>query len=136
MENFERPAKLTPSYHGKECLGNGAWVGYEIQCDECEYYLICFPEYDEGELSMDKKMELYVKICDRAAERGYAGDRLSLLMDIESADKVFNLRLEELLMADNANFVHDIQGIVDNINRADGFPAKDFGLFVPRFATP
>lgn len=36
--------KLTPSYHGRECLGNGSWVGYECCCDECDHYLTCFPE--------------------------------------------------------------------------------------------
>ena len=38
--------KLTPSYHGRECLGNGSWVGYECCCDECDYYLLCFHEID------------------------------------------------------------------------------------------
>lgn len=37
--------KLTPSPQGKECLGNGTWVGYECCCDECDYFLECFPEY-------------------------------------------------------------------------------------------
>ena len=37
------PHKLTPSYHGIDCLGNGEWPGYECQCDECDYYLTCFP---------------------------------------------------------------------------------------------
>ena len=37
------PYRLTPSYHGVECLGNGEWTGYECQCDECDYYLLCFP---------------------------------------------------------------------------------------------
>ena len=27
------------------CLGNGE-QGYECCCDECDYYLICFPEFD------------------------------------------------------------------------------------------
>ena len=27
------------------CLGNGA-QGFECCCDECDYYLICFPEFD------------------------------------------------------------------------------------------
>lgn len=35
---------LTPSFHGAECLGNGDWIGYECQCDECPYFLQCFPE--------------------------------------------------------------------------------------------
>ena len=39
------PYTLTPSFHGAECLGNGEWVGYECQCDECPYYLQCFPEF-------------------------------------------------------------------------------------------
>ena len=82
---------------------------------------------------MKDRYELYAKICDRAEGRGYYGDRLSLMMDIESADKKFNLRLEELLNADDFNFFHDIKGIMENIVR-DTFPATDFGLFVPRFA--
>ncbi len=28
------------------CLGNGK-QGYECCCDECDYFLFCFPEYDE-----------------------------------------------------------------------------------------
>lgn len=37
--------KLTPSYHGKECLGNGEHPGVECCCDECDYYLTCFPDW-------------------------------------------------------------------------------------------
>lgn len=63
----------------------------------------------------------------------YTGERLSLLMDIESADEKFNLRLEEWLAADDFNFIHDLYGIMDHIVR-DKFQADDFGFFVPRFA--
>ena len=63
----------------------------------------------------------------------YTGERLSLLMDIESADEKFNLRLEEWLTADDFNFIHDLYGIMDHIVR-DKIPADDFGFFVPRFA--
>lgn len=38
---------LTPSWHGIECLGNGDWPGYECCCDECDYYLVCFPDWRE-----------------------------------------------------------------------------------------
>lgn len=73
-----------------------------------------------------------VKIAERAEEMGiYQGERFSLLMDIENADKVFNLRLEDWLKADNFNFAHDIVGIVNNIDRRN---PTDFNLFVPRFA--
>ena len=36
-------AELTP---GKPdvCLGNGK-QGFECCCDECDYFLLCFPEY-------------------------------------------------------------------------------------------
>lgn len=35
---------LKPSLGGKECLGNGIHDDIEIQCDECNYYLECFPQ--------------------------------------------------------------------------------------------
>lgn len=83
---------------------------------------------------MEARHEQYVKIAERAEkEEIYKGERLSLLMDIESADKTFNLKLDEWLNADSFNFAHDVQGIVNNINR-NTFPSTDFGMFVPRFA--
>lgn len=39
--------ELTPSLHGNDCLGNGEHEGYECCCDECDYYLECFPEIRE-----------------------------------------------------------------------------------------
>ena len=38
---------LTPSRQGRKCLGNGRHQEYECCCDECDYYLYCFPQYDE-----------------------------------------------------------------------------------------
>ena len=37
--------ELTP---GKPnvCLGNGK-QGFECCCDECDYYLLCFPEFNQ-----------------------------------------------------------------------------------------
>ena len=81
-----------------------------------------------------EKFMTYVKIAQRAEGMDlYKGERMTFLMDIESADEMFNLRLEDLLNADDFNFAHDIVGIVNNINRKE-FPSKDFGLFVPRYA--
>ena len=74
----------------------------------------------------------YVAICERAEELGiYNGERITLLMDIENADKVFNLRLEDWLNADNFNFAHDIHGIVNNIDRSKN--PVEFHHFLPRF---
>lgn len=76
----------------------------------------------------------YVKVAQRAEEMGiYNGERITLLMDIESADNVFELRLEDWLNADDFNFAHDLIGIVKNIDRTK-FPTVEFNLFVPRFA--
>ena len=40
-------------------------------------------------------------------------------------------RLEEFLNADDNNFIHDFVGIQLNIDRR----TKEFGYFVPRFAS-
>lgn len=37
--------ELTPSFHGEDCLYNGEHEGFEICCDECDFYLDCFPEW-------------------------------------------------------------------------------------------
>lgn len=42
-----QPVELTPSYHGEKCLGNGEHE-IECQCDECEHYLECFPDWKPG----------------------------------------------------------------------------------------
>lgn len=81
-----------------------------------------------------ERHQKYVEIAKRAENEGlYSGERISLLMDIESADQKFHLRLDDWLEANEFNFAHDLYGIMNNINRTE-FPAIDFGLFVPRFA--
>lgn len=53
-------------------------------------------------------------------------------MDIETAHEQFKLKLNELLAADDVNFLHDIVGIQNNIDRKK----KEIGnCFVPRYAT-
>ena len=36
--------ELTPG-EPAVCIGNGE-QGFECCCDECDYYLLCFPEFD------------------------------------------------------------------------------------------
>ena len=36
---------LTPSFLGRKCLGNGEHEKYEICCENCDYYLKCFPKF-------------------------------------------------------------------------------------------
>ena len=85
---------------------------------------------------MDKeRYQKYVEIAKRAENEGfYSGERISLLMDIESADRKFNIRLDEWLQAGLFNFTHDFYGIIDHIAR-DQFPATNFEGFIPRFAS-
>ena len=37
--------ELTPG-EPTVCLGNGE-QGFECCCDECDYYLLCFPDFDQ-----------------------------------------------------------------------------------------
>lgn len=72
------------------------------------------------------------RITQRAREMGIAdGERITQFMDIENAAIQFNMRLEEMADAPDADFAHDFIGIQDNINRETG---KVEGLFVPRYA--
>lgn len=81
-----------------------------------------------------KRNRKYGEICARAKAMGIMqGDAIGAIMDIDSADQRFNLRLDEFLEADDFNFAHDFIGIQENIVR-ESFPATDFGYFVPRFA--
>lgn len=57
-------------------------------------------------------------------------DSLSLHMDLALCHQTTPLDLEGLLRADDANFAHDIGGIVRHLDRETGL-MKD--CFVPRF---
>ena len=39
-------AELKPG-RPSECQGNGKHEGYECCCDECDFFLKCFPEYEK-----------------------------------------------------------------------------------------
>lgn len=79
-----------------------------------------------------ERFEKIVAIAKRAEEMNLLlFDRMSLLMDLECVDNEFNLRLDDLLNADNFNFSHDIVGIQNNLNRQ----TKEMeNFFLPRFA--
>lgn len=67
MDGVEiNPGTDTPLMPGRrqECHGNGEHEGFECCCDECDYYLACFPEYQK---EVDEALE---DLCDlKAAER-------------------------------------------------------------------
>ncbi len=79
-----------------------------------------------------EEMLLIAEIAKRAEEKGLLQfDRLSLIMDIQTAHEHFNLRLDEWLKADDFNFAHDIVGIQQNIDRQN---KKMLNCFLPRYA--
>lgn len=76
---------------------------------------------------------IILDIVERASKKGYLMfDSLSLSMDLEFTHKQFNLRLQELLKADDFNFAHDIIGIQNNLNRQT---KQMENYFVPRYAS-
>ncbi len=82
-------------------------------------------------MTKDERLTI-VEIAKRAEEKGLLMfDRLSLIMDLETAHAQFNLKLDELLKADEHNFTHDIVGIQKNINR-ETKTVENF--FLPRYA--
>lgn len=93
-------------------------------------------EQKKMEKAEKKRRFKYVEIMLRATRLSLTtmDEDVDRMMDIESADKEFDMRLDDWIKADDFNFAHDFLGIRDNINRKDGFPSTDFGLFVPRFA--
>ncbi len=43
METETDYERLTPGYHGEECLYNGEHEGFELCCDECDFFSGLFP---------------------------------------------------------------------------------------------
>ena len=77
--------------------------------------------------------EAYIKAIALRAQRDLKLNRLDTLMDVTATHlNGCPLRLEELLEADAFNFVHDIIGIRNNLNRDTG---KMENCFLPRFYT-
>ena len=82
-----------------------------------------------------KRKSKYADVMVRATVMGLMkpDEDVDRMMDIESADLKFNLRLDDWLKADEFNFAHDLYGIINNIVRND-FPVTNFGYFIPRFS--
>ena len=78
-----------------------------------------------------EEVKIIAKIVERADNLNLLqDDRISLMMDLDVANKQFNLQLTKLLKTDDFNFMHDIIGIQNNIDRT----TKKINHFVPRFA--
>ena len=80
------------------------------------------------------------KIISEIVKRGFGevkniyADTLAMEMDIIAVHlNDCKLKLQELLMADDFNFYHDIFGIASNLDRDTG---KLKNCFLPRFTRP
>lgn len=49
MPDNEKPPEeqLNPGRHGTQCCHNGENPSFEIACDECDFFLLCFPDWKE-----------------------------------------------------------------------------------------
>ncbi len=45
VEFMVQEEQITASYHGERCRHNGENPNYELACDECPDYMICFPDW-------------------------------------------------------------------------------------------
>ena len=78
------------------------------------------------------EMDTMVAICKRAQALGVAhGTMMTQMMDIQHAHEQFDLRLDDLLSAQDFDFCHDFIGIQNNIDRTNGGKIE---RFVPRYA--
>jgi hypothetical protein len=79
-----------------------------------------------------EEAELIDKIVDRAVAIEASIDRLSLNMDLSATHaNGCNLDFDKLIAFDDFNFVHDVGGIMDHLDRTTG-QLKD--CFLPRCA--
>lgn len=72
-----------------------------------------------------------------AAEQDDSCDTISVMMDVSACHANGTpLKLQELMNADDFNFVHDVVGISRHIDRNDSSPTGGqlTGIFLPRFA--
>ena len=78
-----------------------------------------------------EQLALTMEIVNRSEKLGLMqGDKLTALIDLEKATERFNLRLADMLNADDFHFSHAFVPIQNDINRATG---EFSGRFLPRF---
>ena len=92
---------------------------------------------NKKEIQMKANSKQQFLMINKIIERAYklelvASDRFTLYMDLEVADDIFNLRLDDLLNSDNGNFAHDVCGIQNHIDRGT---KTILDCFVPRFSS-
>lgn len=81
------------------------------------------------------QIELISQIANRAMalfeKHGISEDKLSVMMDIEYVNEVNPLRLNELLLAPEGDFSHDMFGIREHFDRQN---KRLLNCFAPRYS--
>lgn len=79
-----------------------------------------------------EEIQKIVKIAQRAVKEIQGMDYMSTMMDVEAThSNGCKLRLDDLISADLGDFLHDVTGIYNHIDRNMG-ELQD--CFLPRFA--
>jgi len=73
---------------------------------------------------------IIAKIAERATKT-VKRDHMSIMMDIEVVHNSVGLRLSDLLAAPNFDFLHDVCGIISNLDRYTG---ELLNCFLPRYS--
>jgi hypothetical protein len=95
-----------------------------------EYKMLNWNSTREDTELISKIADRYITMCNGTSFR--PPKKFNLLMDIEATNNNgCPLKLAELLKADDFDFAHDINGIINNINRQTG---KLDNCFLPRYA--
>ena len=107
--------------------GAWSWIEYGRKLTDQE-----IEDYELSPADGYNRIQLEHEIIERAEKMGFLrDDKITHMLDIDNANKEFNLRLEDWLEADDFNFAHDWYGIRKHIDRRTG---KMENCFVPRFA--
>ena len=77
------------------------------------------------------EVRVMARIARRAASMGIKRQHLDLMMDLEAAHRVCPLKLADLEHAADADFAHDVCGIIQHLDRDTG---EIGGCFRPRYA--
>ena len=79
----------------------------------------------------EAEAKLISQIACKAGLLGFKRNHLYLIMDLEVCHASCPLRLDDLVKANNMDLIHDVDGIVRNLNRQTGTLEN---CFVPRYS--
>ena len=58
--------ELNPGPGGRDCPGNGMLPQIECCCDECAYYLLCFPNWQEYSYRITEQRGICAEVTENS----------------------------------------------------------------------